>query len=132
MSCDIHMHVEIKIQDTWYHYNAPEVSCWYDLFAKMAGVRGHVTPIASPRGLPSNISIVTAIAAQAQDSHSHSYLMSSEVIKLKEWVKEVSDTDFPFEDEFGFLFGNTYPGFQYPGVFPLELQDFRFVFWFDN
>ncbi len=54
MGCDIHCHIEIKVEGTWHHYSAPNVDRSYRLFARMAGVRntGGVKPIAPNRGLP--------------------------------------------------------------------------------
>lgn len=59
MGCDIHLHTEVKINGVWHHMGAPSVPRNYRLFAKMAGVRGIETPIAEPRGLPGDATLLT-------------------------------------------------------------------------
>jgi hypothetical protein len=61
----------------------------YDLFAVLAGM-GHryesvVTPIASPRGLPPDVSEGVSIAAAeyGRDGHSHSYLTFEELLEAQ-------------------------------------------------
>ena len=41
MSCDIHLHVEVKVNGKWLHYDKVGMHpFFYEMFAKMAGVRG--------------------------------------------------------------------------------------------
>lgn len=142
MGCDIHMHVEIKIlgRREWEHYSQPDVERNYALFAKMAGVRNrdeNIEPIALPRGLPKDVSFMTQYASDfdGSDGHSHSYLESAEVAMLEKWYRTQSwAKPFGFYKQFGFLFGNSFDGFAqgYRDCYPATLEDFRFVFWFDN
>ena len=145
MGCDIHPHVEVKINGRWEHYNAPNVLRNYRLFAKMAGVRNYpdfeITPICEPRGLPGDASTVTKFSADRDgcDGHSHSYLTADEFAQLVGWYEDEGHYPgekvgaFWFEDQFGFLFGNSIAGFaKYPSDRPPGLEDVRVVFWFDN
>jgi hypothetical protein len=138
MSCDIHVHVEIKVNGTWHHYNHPRVEQSYSLFSKMAGVRGKLEPIAPPRGLPADLSFTTKFDAdlKAIDYHDHSWLSSKEAGEIEDWYENFKEyRNYP--PLFGYLFGNRidyYP--QYPDdaedLAEMGYEDSRIVFWFDN
>ncbi len=136
MSCDIHLHAEVKINGTWHHYAQPECYQYYPLFEKMAGVRGDVAKaIAAPRGLPDDASVVTKFDAEkwGEDGHSHSWLSATEIAQLAAWEKALHAPDYHAPTWDGWLFGQTYSGFtKYPEDRPAGLEDVRFVFWFDN
>ena len=140
MGCDIHMHVEVKINDKWEHYDQPRIPRNYKLFERMAGVRGEVeNAICPPRGLPTDISAMTKFCSDFWDSdgHSHSWLNAQEISELTEWGEENLEGRFgKWDMEFSwhsYLFGNSYAGFvEYPEERPKGLEDVRFVFWFDN
>lgn len=129
MGCDIHLHTEIKIAGVWHHYGAPDVPRDYELFGKMAGVRGDERAIIIPRGVPANLSLVTAIDAQTwrTDGHSWSWFGPKEISELEQWWRE-KKKDY-FEDNFGYLFGNGWTHFGGPKS---PIQDVRWIFWFDN
>lgn len=133
MGCDIHLHAEIKLKNEWHHYATPSVPRSYRLFGKMAGVRNNeIDPISPPRGLPADISDVTRYDYDSwkEDAHSASWLGSSEIADLSDWLRSIDDDE---SDCFGYLFGNTYGSFsRYPDERPDGLEDIRFVFWFDN
>lgn len=140
MGCDIHVHVEVKIKDKWEHYSVLHIGRSYSLFAKMAGVRGGETPISQPRGLPQDISVVTAFdnAEWGVDGHSHSWLSAVEAGEVQRWYEEqCGELDFSRPPLFGYLFGNYIDSYvKYPedGKHLRELgyEDARVVFWFDN
>lgn len=143
----IYLHVEVKINGEWLHYNHPDVLDDYLLFARMANVwidyedpdmMTPVEPLVLPRGLPEDMTAMTSFDAHLWDDyhcHSHSYLTGKEVAQLEEWSRQ--QPRFKprwswFENTFGFLFGNSYTGF-FDGPswnYPAGLTDFRFVFWF--
>jgi hypothetical protein len=139
MGCDIHLHTEVKIGGTWHHYSERSVSRNYDLFALMAGVRNRtgITPISDPKGLPDDMSFMTRFAARwwQVDGHSHSWLGAEEIHKLYELIQDKVD----LSRDFGYCFGGYWSGFhEYRnnleegcGI-PNEVEDVRFVFWFDN
>lgn len=136
MGCDIHLHIEVKINGKWEHYSAPYVNRWYDLFGKMAGVRSDEEPIAEPRGLPDDATAVTFFDAKRGegDYHNHSWLDAREIRELEQWVhgRTKSHSSWHFEN-WGFVFGN-YPSsfIEYPDDRVEGWEDIRFVFWFGN
>jgi hypothetical protein len=143
MGCNVHLHVEIRVGGAWHHYNHPYVDRDYALFAKMAGARNRVgsgiTPISRPRGLPISATFTTIFCYNqwGAAARSASYLTSHEVKELYDWGQHsltgAGQDPLWFENRFGFLFGQSYPLFhQCRASYPAELEDFRFVFWFDN
>jgi hypothetical protein len=145
MGCDIHLHIEIKISGEWHHYSAPAVRRDYELFEKMAGVRGErQNAIAFPRGLPNDATFLTTFDARHwnSDGHSHSWLSSEELILLEDWSearnpKMNMDLDLECGILHCYLFGNSFAGLhKYPNdnrrLREMGLEDVRFVFWFDN
>lgn len=138
MGCDIHMHVEVKLKgsDEWQHLNNPYVGRYYNLFALMAGVRndGSITPLAEPRGLPSDMSAVTKWDAEnwEDDMHSASWLDRKEIGKLQKWWEKQEDKHKEclwFETE---IMGNYLACDSYTGKLPRGVEDVRLVFWFDS
>jgi len=135
MGCDIHLHAEVKVENEWHHYAEIDVRRNYNLFSLMAGVRGFYegspTPIHEPRGLPSDMSVVTNISYKEcdMDAHSASYLRSDEIGFLMR-CKELWDKDTPSWEYFGFFFGNCWGDDK--KEWPKDIQDLRWVFWFDN
>lgn len=129
MGCDIHLHVEVKIDNQWHHYSALRVLRNYGLFSLMAGVRGSFDPIVNPRGIPSDITLLTQIdlGKWDEDAHTLSYLDSSELAALASRMHEEKIGEF--SDYFGYFFGNDYYGRE---DWPEEIEEVRFVFWFDN
>ena len=132
------MHIEVKLKGEWRHYSTPDVYRNYDLFAKMAGVRGSVEPIANPRGLPNDIDPITAIDYERWrgDAHSMSYLSAEELGQVQAWWKENRYEGASYSP-FGYLFGNAFDAWvKYPqDVDELRsrgIEDVRAVFWFDN
>ena len=133
MGCDIHLKVEVKSRGKWLLFNQPYVNRNYELFEKMAGVRGDVSEaIAAPRGLPDDISEGTQLVYDYDepDAHSMSYLTLIEISRLEKWWNNQEYKQF-FNSEFGYLFGNDYSDLDELAN-PLEVEDVRFVFWFDN
>lgn len=137
MGCDIHLHVEVKIEGTWEHWGNPQIDRWYSLFAKMAGVRADYNdiPISKPRGLPSDITKLTWLDSKhwGSDAHSQSWLSSQEIEEqLCPWIEENGEKEslrnWP-EKYFGYLYGN---GWDMQNAKKSGVEDFRFVFWFDN
>lgn len=123
MGCDIHAHVEVKINGKWEHYNAPYIGRDYELFGNLAGVRRLTTPVVPPRGFPDDASEVTALDFRrwGVDAHTPSWLTRDEVLKVPAWNTR--------DRELGYLFGNGWERFE-DDEDPFE--DARLVFWFDN
>lgn len=145
MGCDIHLHVEIHCEGKWEHWAHPSVIRWYELFGKMAGVRGDEDPIVEPRGFPPDASLATRLDYEHEglDAHTPSWLNTEEIIQLETWLKAMDEKRNPawpgFDLEAGilsgtYLFGNSltakwrFVDVDYaPGV-----DAVRLVFWFDN
>lgn len=142
MGCDIHLHIEVKVNGKWEHYSHPHIQRNYGLFAFMAGVRqsdgNPLVPIAEPRGLPTDLSVITKIdyAHDEPDSHSESWLNRDEIRRVCEFMMERPIGPWAGEWEhtqLGYANGNAYwtVGDDDEGH-PAEYEDIRFVFWFDN
>lgn len=167
MGCDIHAHLEVKMEGKWEHYSDVHIRRNYALFEKMAGVRGNglVTPICEAKGLPNNLSKVTALDYDKWegDAHTISWFNPDEIqeavnfhIKtrcdvpshipdrqyskyIKEKIEKSEDKEaissrwMDIVSQWGYVFGNSVGDFnKYREDFPLELEDIRLVFWFDN
>jgi hypothetical protein len=147
MGCDIHAHGEVKINGEWHHWNQPNISRWYALFARMADVRNypgdeHIEPIAKPRGLPEDVTFLTKFNADYDgvDGHSHSWLSGEELDDLEAWAS-VENKKYEGNDDkwfnlchhaIGYVFGNGWNVKKYPNSYPEGVEDARLVFWFDN
>lgn len=141
MSCDIHVHVEIKLNGKWEHYNHPSVNRNYLLFAKIAGVRSDhtVEPVAMGRGLPDNLSVTTKLDSElwGTDGHSHSWMTANEAEEVTEWYNKKSSVDYNRPPLFGYLFENSLDSYlKYPIDFLREValgfEEARVVFWFND
>lgn len=143
MGCDIHLHSEVKINGVWHHHSAPDhISRIYELFAKMAGVRSEDAcdvgvPISLPKGLPSDVTLITRIDHEREDSigHSHSWFNIEEICELEEFI-ESSEWfhELFFHEEFPDFMDMGFPTFKkYPEKWEeYKVEDVRWVFWFDN
>jgi hypothetical protein len=150
MGCDIHFHIEVKMNGKWEHYGAPDIGRWYELFSILAGVRGSGKPIVYPKGFPKDASVITKIDYDlwGRDAHTPSWLNSNEILKLEKWLEKrkeesISNPDTnewaDYDLEYGILktyfFGHSFTSWKkYDDIEykPKEIEDVRFVFWFDN
>lgn len=139
MGCDIHAHIEIKVNGKWEHYSVPRIQRRYALFEKIAGVRGEVAnAIVPPRGVPSDMSLITQLCYnyEVDDGlHTPTWLNKEEFLAVIEWAnkKENIRQDWAgqFEhEEIGYLTGNSFE--LHKGSVPPEVEDVRFICWFDN
>jgi len=125
----------------------------------MEGMRERWEPIVPNRGLPEDLTFMTRIFYNQMplDAHGMSWLNRAEVktiidnhkIKCNKWDEEdgkdihgrnISNNWFDFQyHQIGYLFGLSWTSFD-PNKreqmddegFPKEVEDFRWVFWFDN
>ena len=145
MGCDIHAHGEVKINGEWHHWNQPNISRWYALFARMAGVRNfrgedYIEPISKPRGIPEDATFLTKFDCKrwGVGGHSHSWLSGEELDLLETWADIERKRYEP--DRFynlchhaiGYIFSNGWNVKKYPNDYPKGVEDARLVFWFDN
>ena len=141
MGCDIHAHIEVKVEDKWRHFSTPSVERNYRLFALMAGVRNYdeIEPIAEPKGLPEDITYLTKIDYEGWklDAHDESFLTVRELVELdRRWryyrneLKNWKHIEIIFHT---YIFGGSLTGwYQYPQDNTRNIEDLRVVFWFDN
>jgi hypothetical protein len=141
MGCNIHLHIEIMINDKWEHFSAPYMPRAYSLYGKMAGVRDETQiPISLPKGIPDDITLITEIDLKQDHYHHPSWFNIEEIKQLEIWMDEKAKKEkdsfkwYPganfylcMEQMTGYLFGNGFHKQKENGV-----QDVRFVFWFDN
>jgi|Wag4MinimDraft_11_1082651.scaffolds.fasta_scaffold08358_1 hypothetical protein len=140
MGCDIHLHIEVKINGKWYHWSNPSIKRNYDLFALMADVRNYdnIKPISKAKGLPENITKPTSLTAKYWnvDGHDFSWLSVEEVIELKERYSYINPDIKPFVLYRLFntwILGNDITSWYiYPEENILDIEDMRLVFWFDS
>lgn len=140
MGCDIHVHVEVRVDDEWLHYSNPIVDRDYELFAYMGGARSDgfgFTPISDGRPLPADMSAVTAAcyAHEKSDAHTEGFLCGKEIADVEKWCWERRDGKYTRRHfaPFGYICGN---GVGMTGdrgsSYPSEFDDVRLIFWFDN
>lgn len=133
MGCDIHLHVEVKLHGKWEHYAALSPGRNYEIFSKIAGVRGQERPLAAPRGLPTDVTALTAISSlgYGADGHTHTWLSSDEVKELNKWFDKTQQDEGPYYFESwvdAWLFGGAWD----KASLPKAIEDFRWVCWFDS
>jgi len=149
MGCDIHAHMEIKVDGEWFYYAPVHIRRNYALFTRLANVRPgwHATiePISDPRGLPDDLELADTtklhLAVWNLDGHSHSWISSQEFVDLIEWIKDndlnlVDRKSYSWNvltDDWLYLFGSAFDDFyKYPEDNYENVEDFRMIFWFDN
>ena len=137
MGCDIHAHFEIKVDGEWLHYSQANFNRNYRLFEKMAGVRGEVrNAIVPPKGLPKDISKVTALEVEdwGPDAHTFSWLNADEIKEIYEFhQKQYEDGWRISTDQWHYLYCNGWEYFkEFRGEYQKWVEDIRLIFWFDN
>lgn len=137
MGCDIHLFTEVKIRGEWLFYGQIHMPRNYELFSLMAGIRGNRQPIVSPKGIPSDLSCITRIHYMdyKSDLHHASWFNQEEIEKLMKYIR--GNEELYFGEKWlyiiGWLFGNSYHGIaKYKSDYPDEIEDCRWIFWFDN
>ena len=130
MGTDIQLHVEIELDNQWHHWATPSIRQNYQLFGKMAGVRGIEDPITKPKGLPNDITLLTTLDYQRskEDAHTASWLNRNEIEELSDWLNETYDFGLRYDLEFGILHTYLFDN----GITELTngVTDVRLVFWF--
>lgn len=136
MGCDIHAHIEVKINGEWHHWCSPYIQRNYRLFARLAGVRTD-----SPeedqkyptKPLPEDMTVPTKVDWERGlgDWHSESWIDGREVEEVDTWIHE-QNLHRDAHSIFGYLFGDGYDVKRYPNDYPKGVEDCRMIFWFDN
>ena len=139
MGCDIHVHIEVKLDGRWEHYANPSVLRHYTLFTLLANVRStsEIKPISEPRGLPEDCNGLTRYELEHGEYHSHSYLDLKDLKKAnKTWIKYMGMEDWTvwgalFGEEQPYLFDDWKDSFPFDNRDP-KIEDVRIVFAFDS
>lgn len=131
MACDIHAYIEVKIAGRWVCHSQPKMPRSYDLFSKIAGIRGGHDPIVPPRGFPADASEITRIEYEydGNDAHTPGWLTGAEMRAIDEWYAGEGPRYVPV---FGYVTGNPPWGVPEEEGYPAAYQEARLVFWFDN
>lgn len=128
MGCDIHCIAEIKIDGKWHLIDQIEIERDYDLFGYIAGLRRPVENHLPVRGLPKNLSKMGRLIYEFRENDYHT----------ASWIDaaEIEAVIHKFKDCFGkfrpYLFGDGYTCFQEDPEHAPNIEDVRWVFWFDN
>jgi len=97
MGCDIHLHVEKRVNGEWEETECNNVYDGrnYTLYAALAGVRNYdrFTPIAEPKELPKDVSaeVYNESERWGCDGHSHSWLTLTELLNF-DWSQKIKIT----------------------------------------
>lgn len=142
MGTTLHAHIEVKKNNTWFHFAAPDVERNYILFAAMNGERINsipssykIKPQASHHGLPADITEVTKICYEQDKKGYHIHgegTLTAENIKnlqnhLWEVFPHVPKKELDLEETIfhTYINGNTIASHH-------GWDDVRIVFWYDN
>lgn len=142
MAQSINLHIEVKIGDTWHHYQDASsfpANGSYQRDTRFLSLMGgfepdskHLsqTPIDKEKGMPSDASPVTMAAHQIHSNFSQcnpfpAYSMGApQILKLSKALGADK-----YDKTLGFVFGTDFPN--HPEDKPTFIEDIRFVFWFD-
>ena len=136
MGASIHMHIEVKSGDTWYHYAAPSMFRDRAFFDLVGGIYNEEAAIVPPRGLPEDLSFVTKHDWN-QDRmgyrlHHAGWLKAEELRMLQQKLdekfldsKKAMKYDLESELLHTYINGNALASHQ-------GWDDLRLIFWFDN
>lgn len=142
MSTSIHMHLEVKKDDQWLHFAAPNM--YYDgvFFDLIAGIHVETDQIVPLRGLPeavpgSEISEVTQFCYEQDQQnfrlHHIGWLGADELILLQKCLNDQYDKSkndwrsYDLEEHYFHTFINGNAVALHQGW-----DDIRLIFWFDN
>lgn len=126
MGCDIHLHLERKVNDRWEHWKEIDICMSYELFGYM--VNGHPRAFKNQIGLfdardiPLDINPLTKELLYRDADHTFSWLTYQEALKLKDLLD--FDVEFLDADVIDYLYEEDNEEDK-----KIEL---RFVFGFDN
>ena len=125
MGCDIHAHLEVKVDDKWEHHSSIDIDRNYYLFGLLVDghLRGQCKGVAQARGMPTDANPLTnKCIGDKRHYHTHSYLLP----------KELNKAILKYEKEHGYELDSL---LSLKGVLdytPLEHSEYRLVFAFDS
>lgn len=146
MGTTIHAHIEVKKNNKWLHFAAPNVESNYIVFAAINGerledfresVRTKIHPQASITGLTDDISEVTAFCYEQDKKgysiHGEGILTSNDIRNLQKHLYEINEQEQNYLHKYDldetifrtYINGNAISAHQ-------GWDDVRIVFWYDN
>lgn len=128
MGCDIHLHIEAKINGKWEHLSNPLVERSYPLFAIMANIynlENNIKPITNPRGLPIDISDETRRDYCEEMFFGESWLSDEEIPILQRRYADYMKKTWEYDNADAIK-----DSLQIE--YPSPLGEIRLIFWFDN
>ncbi len=139
MATSIHAFGEVKVGGRWYLHSKFKIDQSYSLFNKIAGINSddYEEDILLPlKGIPKDVSLVTLRYYESynEDAHSATWFNQSEIKQLIKWMIHKGRYSYSdIEQTFGYVFGQYWSSATDEKEYiPKDLQDVRFVFWFDN
>lgn len=140
MGTSLHLHVEVRVDGKWLHWNQPYIHHDYALDAKLGleNTDEDIAYFAPCRGLPPSVSPTTKLDADRweEDAHSHSWLSGEEAEQVQEWYYKLRICTDRHPPLFGYVFGADIGGYE---DIQETLEDsghtfggVRIVYWFDN
>lgn len=140
MGQDIHCYGEIRIDGLWHNYLRGNFRRNYSVFSKMGSERDpEIKPIVEQKGLPEDCGKIAKIAYEdmAVDFHHMSWFDLNEINQLWDYCAGLQQSKV-LPDNYlfyamGWLFGNYWQDFaKYRSNYPQEIEQIRWVFWFDS
>lgn len=147
MGISISVHAEVKITGKWVHYGETKFDRNYRLFCRM-GCTGRPDtqkeiglPIAKAKGMPWDVSDLTQLQVLRNlkigiAMREPSWLDSEEIAKLETWWATEPDTtplsfQLPIFGCGSWYLGGSTPSTDPNSEIPPEVEDIRWVFWFN-
>lgn len=134
MGCDIHAHIEQKINGFWEHYTQLDLNRNYEFFRALTN--NAVRPVdwndfehsslkmPEPRGIPHATSkpVQFHLRDWGTSIHSRGWIGKEEMVRIEKAFYNPKE----FKPFLGYFYGNTISSL------PDFVEDVRMVFWFDN
>lgn len=144
MGTTIHAHIEVKKNNTWFHYATPDVNRNYMLFAATNGerledfrpnVRDKIIPQTSIKGLPDDISDITKICYEydinGRHVHGEGALTANDIRNLQRHLYELNEMELNYQNKW--CLETLFKTYINDGTIASHKgwDDARIVFWYD-
>lgn len=137
MSTGIHMHLEAKLDDIWYHYSQPSILKECHFFELLAGIYDG-NPIVQLRGIPDDISFMTRYCLDRDKEcfkpHHEGWIGADEIWELQKRLIEVHKRYNIYDPLGSDLEASYFHCYMDGGSIASHrgFDDVRLIFWFDN
>ena len=136
MGCNVHLHIEVKINNEWHHHSESYPDRNYKVFAKMGNIRNSfvIEPLSDNRGVPEDATFFTKVFEKSSGYtlKGHSYLNLIEIAILHDWIRREVGLDYL--DCIPYVNGNWIDSLydSTDNYKDIGVTDARYIFWFDN